>query len=125
MSEIKIVQNILEANETMAAQNRQLLDKHKILAVNIMSSPGAGKTSFILQTLARLKDKLKVAIIEGDVASTTDAEKVKNHSAAVVQINTKNMPESCSLIANMIDLALKDLPLEEVDLVLIENVGIG
>ena len=123
MSEIKIVQNILEANEAMAAQNRQLLDKHKILAINVMSSPGAGKTSLILQTLARLKDRLKTAIIEGDVASTTDAEKVKNHSRAVVQINTKNMPESCSLIANMIDSALRDLPLEDIDLVLIENVG--
>mgnify|MGYP001128905683 CR=1 FL=1 len=123
MSEIKIVQNILEANDAMAAQNQQLLDKYKILAINIMSAPGAGKTSLILQTLAKLKGKLETAIIEGDVASTVDAEKVKNHSRAVVQINTKNMAESCSLIANMIDYALKNLPLEDVDLLLIENVG--
>ncbi|PJB48445.1 MAG: hydrogenase accessory protein HypB, partial [Chloroflexi bacterium CG_4_9_14_3_um_filter_45_9] len=106
-----------------AGQNRRLLDKYKVFSINIMSSPGAGKTSLILQTLARLKDKLKAAIIEGDVASTIDAEKVKDHATAVVQINTRNMPESCSLIANMIDSALKNLPLEEIDLLLIENVG--
>ena len=123
MSEIKIVQNILAANDAIAAQNRRLLDKYKIFAINIMSSPGAGKTSFILQTLTRLKDKLKVAVIEGDVASTIDAEKVKNHATAVIQINTKNMPESCSLIANMIGYALKNLPLEDIGLLLIENVG--
>ncbi|PIU23536.1 MAG: hydrogenase accessory protein HypB [Chloroflexi bacterium CG08_land_8_20_14_0_20_45_12] len=123
MSKIKIVQNILEANDAIAGQNRRLLDKYKVFSINIMSSPGAGKTSLILQTLARLKDKLKAAIIEGDVASTIDAEKVKDHATAVVQINTRNMPESCSLIANMIDSALKNLPLEEIDLLLIENVG--
>ena len=123
MSEIKIVQNILEANDAIAAQNQRLLDKYNIFAVNIMSAPGAGKTSLILQTLARLEDRLKVAIIEGDIASTVDAEKVKNHATAVVQINTKNMSESCSLIASMIDYALKDLPLEDIKLLLIENVG--
>jgi len=123
MSEIRIVQNILEANDAIAAQNQRLLDKYNIFAVNIMSAPGAGKTSLILQTLARLEDRLKVAIIEGDIASTVDAEKVKNHATAVVQINTKNMSESCSLIASMIDYALKDLPLEDIKLLLIENVG--
>ena len=123
MSEIRIVQDILEANDTIAAQNRQLLDKHKIFAINIMSSPGAGKTSLILQTLAKLKDNLQIAIIEGDVASTVDAEKVKNHAAAVVQINTRNMAESCSLIAKMIDYTLKNLPLEDIDSLIIENVG--
>ena len=123
MSYIRIDQNILEANDAIAAQNMRLLDKHKIFAINIMSSPGAGKTSLILQTLEKLKDKLKVAVIEGDVASMFDAEKVKNHATAVVQINTKNMPESCSLIANMIDHALENLPLEDINLLLIENVG--
>ena len=123
MSEIKIIQNILEANDAIAAQNMRLLDKHKMFAINIMSAPGAGKTSLILQTLEKLKGNLKVAVIEGDVASMSDAEKVKNHAAAVVQINTKNMAESCSLIANMIDHALKNLPLEDIDLLLIENVG--
>jgi hydrogenase nickel incorporation protein HypB len=123
MKKIEVIQNILEANETIANRNQQLLDKYKVFAINIMSSPGAGKTSLILQTLARLKSRLKVAVIEGDVASTIDAEKVQSEAKAVVQINTRNMPESCSLIAAMIESALKDLPLDNIDLVLIENVG--
>jgi hydrogenase nickel incorporation protein HypB len=123
MKKIEVVQNILEANETIAARNQQLLDKHKVFTVNIMSAPGAGKTSLILQTIARLKNKLNIGVIEGDVASTLDAEKVKSEAMEVVQINTKNMPESCALIAAMIDKALEDLPLENIDLLLIENVG--
>ena len=123
MRKIELVQNILEANESIAAQNKRLLDKHGVFAINIMASPGAGKTSLILQTIARLKGKLRIGVIEGDVASTLDAEKVKNEAVEVVQINTRNMPESCSLIASMLDLALKKLPLEDIDLLLIENVG--
>jgi len=123
MKKIEVVQNILVANESMAVQNQQLLGKHKVFALNIMSSPGAGKTSLILRTIACLKDKLKIAVIEGDVASIVDAEKVKNEAVAVVQINTRNMPESCSLIAAMIDEALRELALEDIDLLLIENVG--
>ncbi len=123
MRKIEVVQNILGANDSIAAQNQRLLDEHRIFALNIMSSPGAGKTSLILQTIAKLRSKLSIAVIEGDVASTIDAEKIKGHAAAVVQINTQNMPESCSLIANMIDRALKSLPLEDINLLLIENVG--
>jgi len=123
MKKIELVQNILEANESIAAQNKRLLDEHGVFAINIMASPGAGKTSLILQTIARLKGKLRIGVIEGDVASTLDAEKVKNEAVGVVQINTRNMPESCSLIASMLDPALKKLPLEDIDLLLIENVG--
>jgi len=123
MKKIEVIQNVLEANDTIASRNRQLLDEHKVFAVNIMSSPGAGKTSLILQTLTRLKDRLNIAVIEGDVASTVDAEKVQSEAKAVVQINTGKMPESCSLMAAMIESALKDIPLDNMDLILIENVG--
>jgi hydrogenase nickel incorporation protein HypB len=123
MKRIEVIQNVLEANETIASRNQQLLDKHKVFVINIMSAPGAGKTSLILQTLARLKGRLNVAVIEGDVASTVDAEKVQSEAKAVVQINTRNMPESCSLMAAMIEAALKDMPLADIDLILIENVG--
>ena len=123
MKKIEVIQNILEANETIARRNQQLLDKHRVFALNIMSAPGAGKTSLILQTLTRLKGKVNVAVIEGDVASTVDAEKVQSEATAVVQINTRNMPESCSLMAAMIESALKDMPLDNIDLLLIENVG--
>jgi len=123
MKKIEVIQNILEANETIANRNQQLLDKHKVFAINIMSAPGAGKTSLILQTLTRLKGKLEIAVIEGDVASTVDAEKVQSKAKAVVQIHTGKMPESCSLMAAMIESALKDMPLDNIDLILIENVG--
>ena len=123
MKKIEVVQNVLEANETIANRNQQLLDKHRVFVINIMSAPGAGKTSLVLQTLRRLKDRLNIAVIEGDVASTVDAEKVQNEAKAVVQINTRNMPESCSLMAVMIESALKDMPLDNIDLILIENLG--
>ena len=123
MRKIEVVQNVLEANETIANRNQQLLDKHNVFVINIMSAPGAGKTSLILQTMRKLKDKLNVGVIEGDVASTVDAEKVQNEAKAVVQINTRNMPESCSLMAVMVESALKDMPLDNLDLVLIENLG--
>jgi hydrogenase nickel incorporation protein HypB len=123
MKKIEVIQNILEANEAIASRNRQLLDRNKVCAINIMSAPGAGKTSLILQTLKRLKSRLNIAVIEGDVASTVDAEKVQSEAKAVVQINTRNMPESCSLMAAMIESAIKDMPLDNIDLILIENVG--
>jgi len=123
MKKVEVIRNILEANETIANRNQQLLDEQKVFALNIMSAPGAGKTSLILKTMAGLKSRLNIAVIEGDVASTVDAEKVQSEATAVVQINTRNMPESCSLIAAMIEQALKDLPLDDIDLLLIENVG--
>ena len=123
MKKIEVIKNILEANETIASRNQQLLDEHKVFVLNIMAAPGAGKTSLILQTLTMLRSRLNIAVIEGDVASTVDAEKVQNEATAVVQINTRNMPESCSLMAAMIEQALKNLPLYNIDLLLIENVG--
>jgi hydrogenase nickel incorporation protein HypB len=123
MKRIEVIQNIMEANEIIAGRNQQLLDSHNVFAVNIMSSPGGGKTSLILQTMARLKGRLNIGVIEGDVASTVDAEKVQTEAKAVVQINTRNMPESCSLMAAMIEPALKEMPLDNLDLILIENVG--
>ena len=117
---VKVLQNILDANDQMANRNWQLLDKAGVLAINIMASPGAGKTSLILQTLARLKDRVKIAVIEGDIASTIDADRIGREEVAVVQINTGG---ACHLDANMIGNALDSLSLEDTDLLLIENVG--
>jgi hydrogenase nickel incorporation protein HypB len=117
---ITIQENILGANEETAKINQELLDEHGILAVNIMSSPGAGKTSLILKTIARLKGKTRMAVIEGDVASTVDADRVAREGTPVVQINTAG---GCHLDASMIGKALGNLPLSEIDLLLIENVG--
>jgi len=123
VKKIELIQNILEANRATAESNRATLDRNGCTAVNIMSAPGAGKTCVILRTLELLRPEMRVAVVEGDVASTVDAEMVRDASDAVVQINTKSMPETCALIADMIDAALRKLPLSELDLVIIENVG--
>lgn len=117
---VKVLQNILDANDQMANRNRQVLDKEGVLAINIMSSPGAGKTSLILQTIARLKDRVRIAVIEGDIASTIDADRIGKEEVSVVQINTGG---ACHLDANMVGNALDSLSLEDTDLLLIENVG--
>ena len=117
---ITVGEDILTANEERAQSNRSRLGKHNILAINIMSSPGAGKTSLILRTINHLRSKARVAVIEGDVASSVDAEKVQEQGVAVIQINTAG---GCHLDANMIESALNNLPLEDADLLLIENVG--
>ena len=118
--EIKVLQDILSANDAIARKNQSQLDKHGILAINVMSSPGAGKTSLILQTIGKLKEKARIAVIEGDVASTIDADKVSKQGVAVVQINTAG---GCHLDANMTENALNNPPLRDIDLLLIENVG--
>jgi len=120
---IEVVQSILEANDSIAARNQKLLDENEVFAINIMSAPGAGKTSLLLQTVARLRNGLHIGVIEGDVASTLDSERVRDEVTAVVQITTQHMSESCALIATMVDSALKRLPLGDIDLLLIENVG--
>ena len=118
--EIKVLKDILSANEQIAEGNRQLLDSNNVFAVNLMSSPGAGKTSLILATIKMLKRKVKVGVIEGDVSSSLDAEKVSKEGVPAIQINTGG---DCHLDANMTSSALSNLPLADIDLLLIENVG--
>ena len=117
---IKVLKDILGANEQIAERNRQLLDSNGVFAVNLMSSPGAGKTSLILATIGRLREKVKIGVIEGDVSSSRDAEIVSKEGVPVVQINTGG---ECHLDANMTQSALSNLPLEGIDLLIIENVG--
>jgi hydrogenase nickel incorporation protein HypB len=117
---IKVGEDILGANEEKAKANKKRLDKHGILTINIMSSPGAGKTSLILSTIKHLTGKVRIAVIEGDVASSVDADKVNELGIPVVQINTAG---GCHLDANMVESALNSLPLENTDLLFIENVG--
>jgi len=117
---LTIAEDILGANKEKARKNQDRLDKHGILTVNVMSSPGAGKTSLILRTINGLKPKTRVAVIEGDVASRIDADKVHQQGVPVIQIN---IPGGCHLDASMTESALNNLPLEEIDLLLIENVG--
>jgi hydrogenase nickel incorporation protein HypB len=118
--EIKVVKDIMGANDQIAQKNRQLFDKNKVFVVNVMASPGAGKTSLILETIRRLKGKVKVGVVEGDISSSLDAEAIGKEDVPVVQINTGG---ECHLDANMTSTALGSLPLEDIELLLIENVG--
>ncbi len=117
---INVVSKILEANERIAAENRKLFDSTGTLAVNIMSAPGAGKTSLLQQTIKQLDGDLKMAVIEGDIQGTYDAEQIGKLGVPVVQINTGG---ACHLDASMIGEALDQLDLNGIDVLIIENVG--
>jgi len=117
---LPIVEEILSANDRIAAENRRLLEQHGVVAVNVMASPGAGKTSLILRTIAALQGRLRVGVIEGDVAGRIDADKVAETGTPVVQINTGG---GCHLDALQVQRALAQLPLDQIDLLFIENVG--
>jgi hydrogenase nickel incorporation protein HypB len=117
---IEVVENVLKYNEDQAGKNRKLFAEKNILALNLLSSPGAGKTSLIIETIKILEDKKNVGVIEGDISSTYDAEKIKEHTDDVVQINTGG---SCHLNATMVFQALEKMNLDKIDIIIIENVG--
>lgn len=117
---IDVQQNILEKNEKIALENEKLFKEKKLFVFNVMSSPGAGKTTFLMETINRLKDRYRIGVIEGDVASRVDAEKISATGVPVVQVNTGG---ACHLDASMISKALAHLPLDELDVIIIENVG--
>jgi len=117
---VAVVKNILEANRRIAEENRQAFDEKGLLAINLMSSPGAGKTTLLEKTIRLLKDEYKVGVVEGDIQSTYDAERIGKTGAPVVQINTGG---ACHLDSNMIREALKTLELRTLNLLFIENVG--
>ncbi len=120
MPKIAVVQDILSANDEIARENRLRFDRAGVLVLNLMSAPGAGKTSLVLCTIAALRPGLRLGVVEGDVASQVDAERVAEAGVPVVQINTGG---GCHLDANMLRAALEEIPLEELDLLLVENVG--
>ena len=117
---LTIKEDVLGANDEIAKANQERMDKQNILMMNIMSSPGAGKTSLIMQTVKEFKGKIRIAVIEGDIASTIDADKINEQDIPVIQINTAG---GCHLDANMIKNGLDNLALEQTDLVIVENVG--
>jgi hydrogenase nickel incorporation protein HypB len=117
---IAVQEQILDANDVVAAENRTLLDGRRIYSFNLMASPGAGKTSLILATCARLPATLRPGVIEGDLASRIDADTLAAHGIPVVQINTGG---GCHLDAPMIRSALDELSLDRIDLLFVENVG--
>ena len=121
VKKVPIVKNILSANDQVSISNQKILEENGIFAINIMASPGAGKTSFILQTIKALSPQLKVGVIEGDTAPVTiDSDKMTAVGIPSVQINTGG---DCHLDAMMIAEAMKQLDLPNLDLVIVENVG--
>ncbi len=117
---ISVVKNILEANQRIAEENRKRFLEDRLLVINLMSSPGAGKTSLLEKTILALKDEFRIGVVEGDIQSSYDAERIGRTGAPVVQINTGG---ACHLDSNMVQEALKSLKLDRLSLLFIENVG--
>ncbi|MBI9109667.1 hydrogenase nickel incorporation protein HypB [Maridesulfovibrio ferrireducens] len=120
MSEIPIVRNILEANDKIAAELNTFFTEKKILCLNLMSSPGSGKTSLLEKTLADLKGEFKMAVIEGDLQTDNDARRVAATGAQAVQINTEG---GCHLNSSQVKEALSHIDTEGLDILFVENVG--
>ena len=118
--QIKVVRNILSMNDAVADRTRRDLRSRGVTLLNLLASPGAGKTTFILALAERLKGQVRIGVIEGDLASRVDADKVAAAGLPVVQINTEG---GCHLEATQIKGVLADLPLDDIDLLIVENVG--
>ncbi|HKV01485.1 MAG TPA: hydrogenase nickel incorporation protein HypB [Ktedonobacteraceae bacterium] len=120
MPKVTIAQNILAANDTIAQEVQELLSAHGISTINMMSSPGAGKTTLLERTIGLLRGRLGIGVIEGDIETSADAERIETAGAETVQINTRG---ACHLEAHMISAALAELDLTRVSLLFIENIG--
>lgn len=118
--EIEVVENLLGENDAAAAENRRFLNDRKIFSLNLMGSPGCGKTTFIIKTIEALKGELDIYVIEGDQFGSLDADRISATGARVIQINTGN---GCHLDARSVGKALKDLKPKENSILFIENVG--
>jgi hydrogenase nickel incorporation protein HypB len=117
---ISVVKKILEANDRIADQNSEIFKKNDLLVLNLMSSPGAGKTSLLERTIDALKDEISIGVIEGDIRSSIDAERIAAKGASVVQINTEG---ACHLDGNMVRETFEKFDFGKMDLLIVENVG--
>jgi len=117
---VSVVENILKANDHLAQANRDLLDKNRTMAVNFMASPGAGKTTVIVRTIRALQNRYRIAGVDGDIATTIDADRIAETGVPAVQINTGG---ACHLDAVMLQNALHQIDLGSTDLLIVENVG--
>ncbi|MFC1781814.1 hydrogenase nickel incorporation protein HypB [Planctomycetota bacterium] len=120
MKKVEIGKKILSENEKSAFENRFFFLEKKKLCLNIISSPGSGKTTILTRTINDLKNKIKFGVIEGDIQTSIDAERIRATKAPAIQVNTEG---ACHLSAVQISKALKELPVDELDIILIENVG--
>lgn len=121
--EIKVVKKVLDVNDTMALQNREVFKKAGVFVLNVMSSPGSGKTTLLERTLVRIMPKMKCAVIVGDICTTNDADRLARSGAPVVQVNTDEFGGDCHLAAHVIGKAAENFDLDALDLLIVENVG--
>jgi hydrogenase nickel incorporation protein HypB len=121
--EIKVVRRVLDANDIMAAQNRKLFQEKNVYVLNMMSSPGSGKTTTLEKTLARIMPEVRSAVVVGDICTTNDADRLARSGAPVVQINTDEFGGDCHLSAHVIEKALDGIKLDDIDLLIVENIG--
>jgi hydrogenase nickel incorporation protein HypB len=117
---VEVLKGLLDANDHQAAHNREHFEKHNVFAVNLMSSPGAGKTSLLEATIDALDSNMRIAVVEGDLETENDANRIRDKGVTAIQISTGS---ACHLDAHMVHSALHDLDLDAVDIVFIENVG--
>jgi hydrogenase nickel incorporation protein HypB len=121
--EIKVVRRVLDVNEKKAAENRKTFAEAGVFVLNVMSSPGSGKTTTLEKTLAKIMPEYKSAVIVGDICTTNDADRLAISGAPVVQINTDEFGGDCHLAAHVIDKAASGIDLADIDLLIVENVG--
>lgn len=123
VQEIKVVRRVLDANDFVAEQNRKIFQEKNVFVLNLMSSPGSGKTTILEKTLARIMTKIRSAVIVGDICTTNDADRLARSGAPVVQINTDEFGGACHLAAHVIDKAVSGIELDGLDLLIVENIG--
>jgi len=120
VTSISVLKNLMNENDHVAVHNREHFDKNNVLAINLMSSPGSGKTALLEETIQQLKEQFRIAVIEGDLETENDAERIRQQGVPAIQITTGS---ACHLDAHMVHDAVHDLSLKDLDIVFIENVG--
>ena len=120
---IQVIRRVLDVNERMAEQNRRMFAENGTYVLNVMSSPGSGKTTLLEKTLNRIASEIRSAVVVGDICTTNDADRLAKAGVPVVQINTDEFGGDCHLAAHVIEKAVMDLDLKEIDLLIVENVG--
>jgi hydrogenase nickel incorporation protein HypB len=123
LMKIKVVRKVLDVNDTMARENREFFSDSEVFVLNVMSSPGSGKTETLVKTFARLTPEIRCGVVVGDICTSNDAERLAVSGIPVVQINTDQFGGDCHLGAHVVKRAVDDLNLAQIDLLVVENVG--
>jgi hydrogenase nickel incorporation protein HypB len=120
---IKVVRKVLDANDTIAEQNRRMFAENGVFVINVMSSPGSGKTTTLEKTLGHIMPEIRSAVIVGDICTSNDADRLAGSGAPVVQVNTDAFGGDCHLTASVVQTAAGNFDLQEIDLLIVENLG--